>query len=314
MVKIVELEKIKAGHFVDKILFVVIGFFDGVHLGHRKIIEASIKKAQKENGKSLVLTFDKPPLNVVKSKLFKKLINSFDEKIGLIEDLGVDFIIKARFDSEFLKLRPEEFCSNILVDRFNLKEIFVGEGFRFGYRGAGDVSQLKDYLKVQEARVNIVPLLKIKGETISSTNIRKYYREGDVDAIKRMLGRYPGASGIVVEGDRRGRLLGFPTANIDIFHNYVTLRDGVYLGKVKVGTLQGNDLPAIINVGDNPTFRGTRKWIEAHIIDFNKNIYGSKISISFFNRLREEIRFTNKEELILQIKKDYQYAKKYFDL
>ena len=314
MVKIVELEKIKAGHFVDKILFVVIGFFDGVHLGHRKIIEASIKKAQKENGKSLVLTFDKPPLNVVKSKLFKKLINSFDEKIGLIEDLGVDFIIKARFDSEFLKLKADEFCKNILVGKFNIKEILVGEGFRFGYRGAGDVDLLKNCLEARKARVNIIPLQKIEGETISSTNVRKYYREGDVDAIKRMLGRYPGASGIVVEGDRRGRLLGFPTANIDIFHNYVTLRDGVYLGKVKVGTLQGNDLPAIINVGDNPTFRGTRKWIEAHMIDFNKNIYGSKISISFFNRLREEIRFTNKEELILQIKKDYQYAKKYFDL
>ncbi len=314
MVKIVELEKIKAGHFVDKILFVVIGFFDGVHLGHRKIIEASIKKAQKENGKSLVLTFDKPPLNVVKSKLFKKLINSFDQKIELIEDLGVDFIIKARFDSEFLKLRPEEFCSNILVDRFNLKEIFVGEGFRFGYRGAGDVSQLKDYLKVQEARVNIVPLLKIKGETISSTNIRKYYREGDVSAVKRMLGRYPSATGTVVEGDKRGRLLGFPTANIDIFHNYVTLRDGVYLGTVKIGPSLGDGLPAIINVGDNPTFKGTRKWIEAYIIDFNKNIYGNKISISFFDRLREEIKFKNKEELIQQIKKDYHYAKKYFNL
>lgn len=314
MTKIFELEKIKAGYFKGKTLFVVIGFFDGVHLGHRKIIMACVQKARKENGVSLILTFDKPPLNVVKSKLFKKLIASFDEKIRLIEDLGIDFIIKARFDSEFLKLKPGEFCSNILVGVFNIKEIFVGEGFRFGYRGTGDINFLENYLSAHGARVNVIPLQKIKGEVVSSTNIRRYYSEGDIGAIKRLLGRDPGVTGTVVEGARRGKLLGFPTANIEICHNYVTLKDGVYLGKVKIGSSHESMLPAIINVGDNPTFKGTRKGIEAYIINFNKNIYGREISIFFFDRLREEIQFKNKEDLILQIKKDYQYAKKYFNL
>ncbi len=314
MVKIFELETIKTGDFKGKSPFIVIGFFDGVHLGHKKIIEACVQKARKENGVSMVLTFDKPPLNVIKSKLFKKLIISFDEKIRLISDLGIDFIIKARFDSEFLKLRPEEFCSNILAGMFNIKEIFVGEDFRFGFRGAGDVNFLKNYLKPYEAKVNIFSLEKINGEVVSSTNIRKHYSEGDVGAIERLLGRYPGVTGIVVEGDKRGRKLGFPTANIDIFHSYVTLKDGVYLGKVKIGPSQDSRLPAIINVGNNPTFKGTRKWIEAFIIDFNKNIYGREISIFFFERLREEIKFKNKEELTVQIKKDYQKALNYFGL
>ncbi len=314
MAKIFELEKIKVGYFTDKAQFIVIGFFDGVHLGHRKIIESCVQKARKENGVSLILTFDKPPLNVVKSKLFKKLIISFDEKIRLMEEIGIDFIIKARFDSKFLKLKPDEFCDDILVDIFNIKELFVGEGFRFGHKGAGDINFLENYLKAQEARVNIIPLQKIKGETISSTNIRKYYSEGDIGAIKRLMGRNPVVTGIVVEGARRGKLLGFPTANLDISENYITLKDGVYFGNIKIDTIQANLFPAIINIGDNPTFNGTRKVVESYIIDFDRDIYGREISIFFLERLREEIKFKNKEELILQIKKDLEYAKKYFIL
>ncbi len=314
MVKIFELEEIKVGYFTDKTQFIVIGFFDGVHLGHRKIIKSCVQKARKENGVSLILTFDKPPLNVVKSKLFKKLIISFDEKIRLMEEIGIDFIIKSRFDSKFLKLKPDEFCNDILVDIFNIKELFVGEGFRFGHKGAGDINLLENYLKAQEARVNIIPLQKIKGETISSTNIRKYYSEGDIGAIKRLMGRNPVVTGIVVEGARRGKLLGFPTANLDISENYITLKDGVYFGNIKIDTIQDNLFPAIINIGDNPTFNGTRKVVESYIIDFDKDIYGREISIFFLERLREEIKFKNKEELILQIKKDLEYAKKYFSL
>lgn len=314
MVEIIELEKIKTRVFKGKKLFAVIGFFDGVHLGHKKIIEACIKKARKENGASMVLTFDKPPLNVIKSKLFKKLIISFNEKIRLIEGLGIDHIIKARFDSGFLKLKPGEFCNNILVGIFNIKEIFIGEDFRFGYRGAGDADFLKSCLRAHKAKVNVFPLQKIKGEVVSSTNIRKYYSKGDVAAIKRLLGRYPGFTGIVLEGEKRGKKLGFPTANLDIFDSFVALNDGVYLGKVKIGKPEDKGLPAIINIGNNPTFKGTRKWIEAHIIDFDRNIYGREISIIFFDRLREEIKFKNKEELIIQIKKDRQEAIKYFGL
>lgn len=314
MVKIFQLEKIKARDFKDKSPFIVIGFFDGVHLGHRKIIEACIQKARKENGASLALTFDKPPINVIKSKLFKKLIISFDEKIKLINDLGVDYIIKVRFDSDFLRQSPEEFCSNTLIGRLNIKEIFVGEDFRFGYRGEGDVNFLKKFLGAHKVKVNIFPLQKINGEIISSTNIRKHYSEGDIGAIKRLLGRHPGVSGTVIEGFKRGRELGFPTANIDVFHNYVTLKDGVYLGKVKIGPSYESLLPAIINVGNNPTFKGTRKWIEAYIIDFDRDIYGREISIFFLDRLREEIKFKNKDELIKQIKKDHAKALKYFGI
>lgn len=308
------LEKIKNDYFKLRNPMVVIGFFDGVHLGHKKIINICVEKAGKSNSISTVLTFNRPPVNIIKNKMQKKLIISYEEKIKIIDSLGVDFIITANIDSNFLKLSPEQFCKNILVEKLNIKEIFVGDGFRFGYKAGGDVLFLKEFFKPYGVKVNIIPLLKIKGEIVSSTAVRKYYSEGKIKKIADMLGRNPCVEGVVVKGAGRGRELGFPTANIDVCKIYVTPRDGVYLGKVLVYGNKQKSYPAVVNIGDNPTFKDTGRRIEAFLLNFKDDIYGGKIRITFFKRLRDEVTFDDKSKLISQIKMDIEYAGRYFNI
>ncbi|MDD5622345.1 MAG: bifunctional riboflavin kinase/FAD synthetase [Actinomycetota bacterium] len=314
MAKLLELKRIDKNYFKDKNAVAVIGFFDGVHLGHRKILESCIEKAKKINGVSIVLTFNKPPLNVIKSELSKKLIISYEEKIKILSGLGVDYIVTANFDSGFLKMEPDMFCRDILIGRFHIKDIFAGNRFNFGFKTKGNILFLKRFLKPYDIKVNVVPLLKIKNEVVSSTNIRKYYSQGEISKIKNLLGRDPQVQGIVVKGAGRGRQLGFPTANIDICEIFMAPKDGVYLGTVEIDGSKYKPLPSIINVGDNPTFKESKKWIEAFIINFKGNIYQKKIRISFLKRLRDEIVFESKEELINQMKLDLKYAGKYFNI
>ena len=313
MSELLELEKIDNNYFRDKNSVVVIGFFDGVHLGHKKIIEACVERAKKINGVSIVMTFNKPPLNVVKNGTYKKLIVSYEEKIEIIGSLGVDFIVTANFDSGFLMLEPGQFCRDVLINKFYIREIFTGSGFRFGFEARGDVLFLKRFLMPYNIKVSVVPLLKIKGVVVSSTNIRKYYSEGKIEEIRNLLGRNPQVEGIVVRGAGRGKQLGFPTANIDVCEVFVTPKDGVYLGSVGINGSENKLFPAIVNVGDNPTFKESKKWIEAFIIDFKDDIYRRKIRINFLERLRDEIIFEDKDKLISQMRLDLEYANKYFE-
>jgi riboflavin kinase/FMN adenylyltransferase len=312
--EIFELKNIGTKDFKHKKPVIVIGFFDGVHLGHRRIIEACVNRARKVKGDSMVLTFIQPPINVVKDRMYKRLIIPFREKIRIIGSLGVDYIITADFNPAFLKLKPGEFCRDILIKKLNIKEILVGKGFRFGFNAEGDISFLKKFFRPLDVRVDEIPLLKLDGETVSSTGIRKYYSEGDIKKIRLLLGRDPQVKGTVIKGAGRGRRLGFPTANINISRIFITPKDGVYLGKVSIESIKGGLLPAVINIGDNPTFRDTKSWVETFIIDFEKNLYGKKIKIFFLERLRDEIEFKDEKKLIRQMKIDLQYAYKYFNI
>ncbi len=314
MSELLDLEKIDENYFKFKNSAAVIGFFDGVHLGHREIINACIEKAKMLNGKSIVLTFNKPPINVIKSKTQKKLIISFEEKIKIIGSLGVDYIVIADINTNFLKLTPAQFCKDILINKLCIKEIFVGDGFHFGYQAAGDVFFMNNFFKTYHVKVNVVPLLKVEDELVSSTNIRKYYSEGRIKKITGLLGRNPQVEGIVIKGVGRGKQLGFPTANIDICDFFVTPADGVYLGKVLINGEGDKMFPAIINVGKNPTFGESKKWIEAFLLNFKGNIYNKKIKITFLEKLRDEMKFASKDNLIKQIRLDLNYAKKYFKI
>jgi len=312
--EILKLKKIDDSYFDGKNSVIVIGFFDGVHLGHKRIIEACINKAGRIKGTSIVLTFNQPPMNVIKNRMYKRLIIPYSEKIKIIESLGVDYIVTADFSPVFLKLKPEQFCRDILMDKFHVKEILVGKGFRFGFNTEGDVPFLKKFFKDLEVGVSTVPLLRIKSEVISSTNIRKYYSLGKIKKIKDLLRRDPQVEGVVVKGTGRGSKLGFPTANIDNCRIFITPKDGVYLGMVEIDGTEGVLLPAVINIGDNPTFKDSKRWVETYIIGFEENIYGKKIKISFLERLRDEIRFKNSDDLIDQMKLDLKYAYKYFNI
>jgi riboflavin kinase/FMN adenylyltransferase len=311
MSKLIKLDKLKSGLLKDAV--VVIGFFDGVHIGHKKIIRLCVEKAKKIKGTSVVFTFDKPPLNILKRGMHKKLITSYADKIKLIKELGVDFIVAAKFDSTFSKIEPEQFCREILIGKFNIKDLFIGEDFKFGNGASGDTNFLRNFFSSLDVIVNVIPILRIEGIPVTSTTIRKFYDEGRVEKIITFLGRLPSITGIVLRGDGRGRTLGFPTANIDVFEEFATPNDGVYLGYVNIldKKFKNAGLPSIINIGSNPTFKGKKKWIESHIINFNEEIYGYNIKISFLKKLRDEISFQNKEELVNQIKKDMDFAKNY---
>ncbi len=348
--RVLKLENIKSGFFENKKIFAVIGFFDGVHIAHRMIISGCIENARAKNGLSLAFTFDNPPANIIKGKIDKKLITSFSDKIKLLKETGLDFIVIAKFNKGFSQLSPLEFCKEILLQKLNVSEIFVGRDFKFGRNASGDVKFLEDFFNEKTIKVNVVDPIKINNIKVSSTEIRKFYLSGDIDKIIIFLGRLPSIKGTVVHGDKRGRLLGYPTANIDIFEKYIALKDGVYVGLVKLLNkalrnlilvkplnlnneinkrlnsylntkinkkidLKINDVgyPSIINIGNNPTFNGKRKWVEAHILNFNNDIYGKRIEISFIKRLRDEIIFKNKSDLINQIKKDLSEVKKFFN-
>jgi riboflavin kinase/FMN adenylyltransferase len=291
----------------------VIGFFDGVHKGHQKIINMCKDSSGKKGTASIILTFDRPPLNVVKSRTYKKLILPFKEKLKILEDMGVDFIITAEISPEFLSLSPKNFCKDVLLGIFGVKELFIGEGFRFGYRASGDVGLLKSYLRSEGVRVNEVKLLgSNENKVISSTTIRDYYAKGNILKIRELLGRDPYINGVVVRGAGRGEDLGFPTANLDVSDTLVIPRDGVYFGTVTIMEDGRDQLPAIINIGDNPTFGISKKWIEAHIMDFNKKLYDKEIKIKFLKRHRDEVKFNNIDELVDQIRKDAGQARIFF--
>jgi len=309
----VKLKDISKGQFSGLDPEMVIGFFDGVHKGHQKIINMC-KDSSRENGAaSIILTFDKPALNIVKSRTYKKLIFPFEEKIKILDAMGIDFIVSAGISPEFLKLSPESFCKDILLGLFEIKKLFVGEGFRFGYMAGGDVGSLKRYLEPAGVKVYEVKLLDSDGgEVISSTTIRNHYTEGNISKIKKLLGRDPYIIGKVVKGAGRGKDLGFPTANLDVSDTLVVPRDGVYFGTVSIIENNGSSLPSIINIGDNPTFKDSKKWIESYIMDFSKNIYNKKIKIRFLKRIRDEIKFKNSRELTAQIQKDIDEARLFF--
>ena len=269
--------------------------------------------SDKKGRVSIVLTFDRPPLNVVKSRTYKKLILPFKEKLKILEDIGVDFIVTSEISPEFLSLSPKDFCRDILLGIFGVKELFIGEGFRFGYRASGDVGLLKSCLGSAGVRVNEVKLLgSDKDEVISSTTIRDYYKEGNILKISELLGRDPYINGMVVKGAGRGEDLGFPTANLDVSGTLVIPSDGVYFGTVSIMDGDGTLLPAIINIGNNPTFGTSKKWIEVHILDFNKKLYDKEIKINFLKRHRDEVKFGSSDELINQIRKDAGQARIFF--
>lgn len=290
----------------------IIGFFDGVHRGHQKIMNICKARSMEKKGLSTALTFDRPPLNILKKRVYKKLILPYTEKINIIESLGIDIIVTAEIGMEFLSLSPEEFCDDILIGLFNIRELFIGHGFRFGRGGCGDVRFLKQYLGTRRVKVNEISLTKSRGEVVSSTVIRKYYLEGDIKRIKELLGRDPCIKGKVIKGAGRGKKLGFPTANIDVCESLVVPGDGVYFGKISISNNDAGELPVVINIGDNPTFGDSKKWVESHILDFDGKIYDEDIRITFLKKLRKEIKFETGEGLIGQIKKDIDDARLFF--
>ena len=313
MAKIIHLADIDDVFFKKNMNMLVIGFFDGVHKGHKEIIKKCIKRAHITGGSSIALTFDIPPANILNGKKLKKLIMPFDEKIKVMSDLGIDYIVDVNFNKDFAGLSKENFCREILIDKINVREVFIGENFKFGKDAEGDYFFLKNYLKNFDIKVHSVKLMKISNVVVSSTEIRKLYEEGNVEKIKLFLGRYPSVYGEVQKGFSRGNTLGFPTANISMDESLIIPKNGVYAGQIKIGKNK-KPLYSLINVGNNPTFGFRNTLIEVYILNFNKNIYNKKIMVKFLKYLRPEIKFSSANGLIAQIKEDINSITGYFGL
>jgi riboflavin kinase / FMN adenylyltransferase len=269
---------------------VAIGTFDGVHIGHRRVIDDA----------DTVLTFDPHPLSIIHPEAAPKLIMPFDVKRDVIEGLGVSELVIIPFDEEFSKINAEDFSSEILVDRLGAEQVSVGENFRFGAKAKGDPEMLASRT---EFSTRVVPLVEVDGETVSSSRIRALIAAGEVDPAMRCLGAPYLLEGEVVEGDRRGRDLGFPTANIVPSDEYVYPGHGVYAAFA-------NGHPAAVNVGVRPTFEtGRGMLVESYLIDFDGDLYGRPLRVAFIARLRGEKRFASVEELVAQMHRDVEEAR-----
>ena len=268
---------------------VAIGTFDGVHLGHREVIDDA----------DTVLTFDPHPLEVLHPAALPKLIMPFAVKRDVIEGLGVSELVVIPFDREFATVPAEGFIARILVERLGAERVSVGENFRFGARAEGDPELLASR---PEFETRVVPLVEVDGETVSSTRIRALVAAGDMVGARRCLGAPFMVEGTVVSGDQRGRELGFPTANIVPDDRLAIPGHGVYAAFA-------DGVPAAVNVGVRPTFEtGRGVLIETYLIDRDENLYGRTLRVAFVKRLRGEKRFAGVEELIAQMRADVEDA------
>jgi riboflavin kinase/FMN adenylyltransferase len=270
---------------------VAIGTFDGVHLGHQAVIDDA----------DTVLTFDPHPLEVLHPAALPKLIMPFSVKRDVIEGLGVKELVVIPFDAEFAKRSAEDFIEHVLVEKLTADRVSVGENFRFGAKAKGDPEMLAAH---PEFETRVVPLVEVDGETVSSTRIRALVAAGDMAGARHCLGAPFMVEGEVVPGDQRGRELGFPTANIVPDDRLAIPGHGVYAAFA-------DGLPAAVNVGIRPTFEtGRGVLIETYLIDYEGDLYGKDLRVAFVERLRGEKRFASAEELVEQMNRDVEDARR----
>jgi riboflavin kinase/FMN adenylyltransferase len=264
---------------------VAVGEFDGVHLGHREVIR----------GSDTVLTFEPHPLRVIRPEAAPKLLTSLDAKAELIAGLGVEELVVIPFDEGFAHQTPDEFVDHILVERLEATRVSVGENFRFGHWAAGDPGLLQADGRFE---TRVVPLVEVEGEIVSSSHIRALVLSGEVGLAARFLGAPFQLRGTVVEGDRRGRTLGFPTANIVPNEALVCPGHGIYAARTA-------EACAAVSIGVRPTFgTGRALLVEAYLLDWDRDLYGRELRVDFLARLRGERRFDSPEALIEQMRLD----------
>ena len=283
-----------------------IGTFDGVHVGHRAVIGQAVALAAERSLLGSVVTFDRHPLAVVDPSHAPRLLTPLIEKIRLIEELGPEELVLLPFDEGLAALTPAGFCDQVLAEALQARVVVVGENFNFGAGGAGDAAQLRACGAAHGFETVAVSLVTEHGKTISSTRIRRLLNHGELEEVREILGRPPSAAGLVVVGDRRGRTLGVPTANIDVEAGTIFPGRGVYAARVLVA---GVWYRAAVNIGHNPTFRSktvetTHVTIEAFLLGFSGDIYERSIRVDFLHKIRDEQRFDAVEELVAQMRRD----------
>jgi riboflavin kinase/FMN adenylyltransferase len=279
-----------------------LGTFDGVHLGHKKIIERLTQEAEKSNTESLVLTFFPHPRMVLQGNSVIKLLNTIQEKAELLESIGLQNLIIHPFDESFSQLSAEEFVKTILVDQFQIKKIIIGHDHRFGKNRSADINDLIAYGKIYDFEVEQISAQEIDEVSISSTKIRKALLSGDIQLANEYLGYNYFITGTVVKGRQLGRTIGFPTANLKIEEEYKLIPlNGVYIVK---SHWNGKEIFGMMNIGTNPTVDGKERTIETNFLDLEEDLYGKEIRIYFLQRIRSEEKFDSIDTLKAAIEND----------
>jgi len=289
-------------------LFLAIGVFDGVHLGHQAVISTSAQHARAANGTPVVVTFDPHPEKVLRPKTAPHLLTATPHKIALIRDLGMAHLLIITFDKQFAATEPEEFVHELVEHSKSLREICVGHEWSFGKNRRGNLKLLNQFGARFDFGVVGIPPVTVNGELVSSTTIRKAVETGDLAKAAQMLGREYTVLGTVVSGDNRGKKIGFPTANLSA-HNEQFPPNGVYFAEAK---LEGVIYPGVVNLGYRPTVdtRKSERILEIHLFDFDHDIYGKDLEVRFIRYLRPETKFESVEALVRQIGLDVKQARK----
>ena len=293
----------------DKACGVGLGNFDGLHRGHMALINTLINECQLNDLHSVVYTFMKHPEHILRKKLYTPLIMTTDHKAKVLEKTGLESLCFQEFDEEFSRMSPESFVEDILVRKMRAKLVVVGFNFHFGYMGKGDTDLLRQMGNQLGFRLVMIPPVKVREEIVSSTIIRQYIMKGKMEKAFELLGRHFSVPGKVISGTQVGRTLGFPTANMIPERCLVMPAIGVYITRTMY---QGKWYNSVTNVGHRPTLNyDTKVTLETHMTGFDGQLYGQDIEVFFLKKLRDEKRFSNRDELIHQIQLDLLQAEKF---
>ena len=290
---------------------VTIGTFDGVHVGHKKIIKRLVQIAEKENLQAIVLTFFPHPRMVVQKDTTIKMLNTIDEKNNLMETEGVDHLVVKKFTKEFSRLSAQDYVRDILVDTLHVKHIIIGYDHHFGRNRIANTNDLKAFGEIYGFKVTEISAQEIDEVTVSSTKIRKALLDGDIKTANIFLGYNFMLTGIVIKGKGLGKQLKFPTANISIKESYKLIpKNGVYVVKAKI---EDAVVFGMMNIGTNPTVDGKVQSIEVHFFDFSTDIYGLQLEVEILERLRDEQKFGSLDDLKDQLAKDLINSKQFLN-
>lgn len=288
-----------------------LGTFDGVHFGHKKILEKVTQNTENEKYESLVLTFFPHPRMVLQEDSGIKMLNTIDEKVALLDQIGIQNLVIHPFDESFSRLTAEEFVKNILVDKFHIHKIIIGHDHRFGRNRTANIDDLKRFGEQYGFEVEEISAQEIKEVSVSSTKIRHALDEGNMTLANEYLGYSYSLTGIVSKGRQLGRTIGFPTANLKIEENFKLIpKNGVYIVKSIIGS---KTVLGMMNIGFNPTVDGKNQTIEINYFDFNEDLYDQKITVFILKRIRDEEKFDSVNHLKAQLEKDKNTALAYFE-
>jgi riboflavin kinase/FMN adenylyltransferase len=296
-----ELVKVKP----EKETLLTIGVFDGVHLGHRRLLTHLKSKARRKNWLSGVVTFKSHPRAVLSAENKIPWLNDLDTRINLLRDLGIDVVVALSFTPELAQLTAREFVQ-LLMNYLNMRGLIIGPDFALGKDREGNVEKLRILGQEMGFSVEVMPAVVLDGEVVSSSSIRQALARGEMKKVEKLFGRPFSLSGQIVSGDRRGRTLGFPTANLDVNPEQALPSDGVYVTIAHVGQ---ELIPSITNIGVRPTFGGSKRVIETYLLDYQGELLGRRLRLDLRDKLRDEKRFNTAEELKAQIESDIKQAR-----